>query len=128
MQADKRKAPEALAADHRFQQEGVDAARLRLGQLQVQRQRRFQVGKGLGDQRDAVVALVGQRFEFQFGHVDPLLAAPAYRMWGAAPLVSAGEGWQRWQPAPGADRGAKDLHEGAQARTRPGVACGAFLS
>ncbi len=68
MQTDEGIAPEALAAHHRFQQEGVRAAVVRLRQLQVQRQRRLQVGQRLGDQRDAVVALVGQRFEFEFGH------------------------------------------------------------
>ncbi len=68
MQADEGIAPEALAAHHRFQQEGVRAAIVRLRQLQVQRQRRLQIGQRLGDQRDAVVALVGQRFEFEFGH------------------------------------------------------------
>ncbi len=68
MQADEGIAPEALAAHHGFQQEGVRAAVVRLRQLQVQRERRLQVGQRLGDQRDAVVALVGQRFEFEFGH------------------------------------------------------------
>jgi hypothetical protein len=46
-QADEGIAAEALAADDRLQQEAV---RLATGQLQVQRQRGFQVGKGLGDQ------------------------------------------------------------------------------
>jgi hypothetical protein len=68
-QADEGIAAEALAADHRFEQEGVLAGVLALGQLQVQRERRFEVGEGFGDQGNAVVALGGQRFEFEFGHV-----------------------------------------------------------
>jgi hypothetical protein len=44
-QADEGVAAEALAADHRFQQEGVLAGVLALGQLQVQRQRGFQIGE-----------------------------------------------------------------------------------
>ena len=67
-QADEGIAAEALAADHRFQQEGILAGALGLGQLQIQGQRCFQVGEGFGDQRNAVVALRGQRLEFEFGH------------------------------------------------------------
>jgi hypothetical protein len=48
------------------------------GQLQVQRQRRLEVGKGLGDERDAVEALRGKALEFEFGdHVCPGWKCPA---------------------------------------------------
>ncbi len=68
-QADEGEAAEALAAHDRLQQEGVLAGVLGLGQLEVERQRGLEIGEGLGDERNAVVALVGQRFEFEFGHV-----------------------------------------------------------
>ncbi len=68
-QADEGIAAEALAAHHRLQQEGVLAGVLRLGQLEVERERGFEVGEGFRDQWNAVIALVGQRFEFEFGHV-----------------------------------------------------------
>ena len=69
-QADERIAAEALAAHHRFHQAGHAAGLgAGMGQLQVDAQRRVQVGIGLGHQRDAVVALGGEGFEFDFGHV-----------------------------------------------------------
>ena len=69
-QADEGVAAEALAADDRFQQE---ALRLPAGELEVQRQRRLEVGEGLEDHRDAVEALAGQALEFEFGdHVGGL--------------------------------------------------------
>ncbi len=64
-QPDKRIAAEALASDDRFQQERV---RL-VGELQVQRQRRFKVREAFRDQRNAVVALRRKRLEFEFSHV-----------------------------------------------------------
>jgi hypothetical protein len=67
-QADEGVAAEALAADHRFQQEGVLAGVLALGQLQVERERGFEIGECFRDQGNTVVALRGQRFEFEFGH------------------------------------------------------------
>ena len=69
-QADEGKASEAFAADHRFQQEGVLAALLGLRQFQIQRERGFEVGERFRDQGDAVIALLCQRFEFEFGHVS----------------------------------------------------------
>ncbi len=42
------------------------AIALGVGQLQVERERGFEVGKGLGHQGDAVVAFAGQAFEFKF--------------------------------------------------------------
>ncbi len=70
-QADEGIAAEAFAADHAFQQKAVLAAAAGVSQLQVQRQRGFQVGEGFRDQRNAVVALGAQALEFEFGdHVD----------------------------------------------------------
>lgn len=66
-QADDRIAPPFLAALHRLQQVGVR----RVGQLQVDRQRRVEVGKGLEGQRDAVVAIGGQPQEFFAIHDQP---------------------------------------------------------
>ncbi len=67
-QADERVAAEAFAADDGLQQEAVA---LVADQLQVQRQRRFEIRKGLADERDAVVAKGGQALEFEFGdHVS----------------------------------------------------------
>ena len=70
-QADERIAPEALAADHGFEQEGV---LLPARQLQIERERGFQIGKRLGDERDAVVALLGQALEFKFGDHGAILS------------------------------------------------------
>ena len=63
-QPDEGIAPEALAAHHRLQQKAVAAAS---SELQVQRQRGFEVGKGLGDEGNAVVAFGGKALEFEFG-------------------------------------------------------------
>ncbi|KAH1282466.1 hypothetical protein KXX11_003714, partial [Aspergillus fumigatus] len=85
-QADEAVAPEALATDHRLEQEAVLPAVTRMGQLQVERQRGFEVGKGLGDEGDAIEALQGQAFEFEFsdhGKEPPALAAPQFE--GKAP-------------------------------------------
>jgi hypothetical protein len=49
-QADEGVAAETLAADDRFQQEGVLAGVLGLGQFQVQRERGFEIGKSFRDQ------------------------------------------------------------------------------
>ena len=38
--------------------------------FRYKRERGFQVGESFGDQGDAVIALLGQRFEFEFGHVS----------------------------------------------------------
>ena len=67
-QADEAVAAEALAADHGLEQERVLAGVLALGQLQVQRERGFEIGKCFRDQGNTVVALRGERFEFEFGH------------------------------------------------------------
>ncbi len=61
-QADEGIAPETLAALHRFQQVGKRF----VGELQIQRQRRVEIGEGLRGQRDAVVALFGKCVEFLF--------------------------------------------------------------
>jgi hypothetical protein len=52
-QADEGIAAEALAALHRFEQVGVGV----VGQLEVDRQRRVEVGEGFERHRDAVIAL-----------------------------------------------------------------------
>jgi hypothetical protein len=54
-QADEGITPEALAALDGFKQIGK---RL-VGQLEIQRQWRIEIGKGLGYQRDAVITLRG---------------------------------------------------------------------
>ena len=59
-------AAKALTAHHRFQQKAVFASVFGVRQLEVQRQGRFQVGKGLRHQGNAVVALGAQAFEFEF--------------------------------------------------------------
>jgi hypothetical protein len=73
-QADEGIAPEALAPHDRLEQEAEGAA---AGELQVQRERGFQVRQRLGGQRDAVVAFGGQAVEFGFGdgHVSGPSAA-----------------------------------------------------
>ena len=76
-QADERIAAEAFAADHRFEQERIGAAAFRLRQFQVEGQRRFEVGQGFRDQRDAVVAFVRERLEFEFSHVPVLFGTTA---------------------------------------------------
>ncbi len=84
-QADERVAPEALAADDGLQQE---ALRLSAGELEVQRQRRLEVGESLEDQRDAVETLGGQALEFEFGdHVrrTPVAGCAATRVGWVAP-------------------------------------------
>jgi hypothetical protein len=66
-QADDGVAAEALAALHGFEQVGVG----RVGQLQVDRQRRVEIGKRFQRNGDTVVALRGQRVEFGFSHGKP---------------------------------------------------------
>jgi hypothetical protein len=65
-QADEGITAEALAALHGFEQVGVRA----VGQLEVDREGRVEVGEGFQGQRNAVVALGGQLVEFGFGHHD----------------------------------------------------------
>ena len=67
-QADERVAAEALAADDRFEQERVALLR----ELEVERQRRVEIGERLEHQRNAVVAKCCERAEFAFGdHGNP---------------------------------------------------------
>ena len=66
-QADERIAAEALAADDRFEQERVALVR----ELQIERQRRVEIGERLEHERDAVVALRGERAELGFGDHGP---------------------------------------------------------
>src|SRR5205823_4870946 len=63
-QANERIATETLAADNRFEQERERAVR----ELDVERKRGIEIGERLEDERDAVIALRGQRAEFGFGH------------------------------------------------------------
>ncbi len=71
-QADERVAAEALAADHRLEQEAVAPGDIDVAvgtrELEVERQWRLEVGERLGDQRDAVESLQRQALEFEFGH------------------------------------------------------------
>ncbi|MNO70925.1 hypothetical protein D3C76_618250 [compost metagenome] len=66
-QADDGVAPPLLAALHRLQQIGVGL----VGQLQVDRQRRVEVGQGFAGKRDTVIAGSGQTQEFFAGHDQP---------------------------------------------------------
>jgi len=66
-QADEAVAAEALAADDRLEQEAQAPAALGVGQLQIQRQRGFEVRECLGDERNAVIALQRKALEFEFG-------------------------------------------------------------
>ena len=66
-QADDRVTAPLLAALHRFQQVGVGL----VGQFQVDRQRRVEVGQGFAGKRDAVVAGSGQTQEFFADHGVP---------------------------------------------------------
>ncbi len=66
-QADKGIAAEALAANYRFEQIAV---RL-VGEFEIERQRRVEVGQQLLHQRDAVIACVGLLLELlQRNHVS----------------------------------------------------------
>ncbi len=65
-QADEAVAAEAFAADDGLEQEAVAAAILHGGELEVERERGLEIGKGFRGQRDAVVALLGQVLEFEF--------------------------------------------------------------
>src|SRR5207237_2820208 len=62
-----RVAPEALAADHRFQQVRAGP----VGELEVDGKRRVEVREGLEAQRDSVVAGARKRQEFVFSHGSP---------------------------------------------------------
>jgi hypothetical protein len=63
-QADEGIAAEALAALHRFEQVGVGL----VGQLEVDRQRRVEVGEGFERDGNAVVAFRREAVEFCFSH------------------------------------------------------------
>ena len=57
-------AAEALAALHRFEQIGIGL----VGQLEIDRQRRIEIGEGLEHHGDAVETLRGEALEFDFSH------------------------------------------------------------
>src|SRR6266852_5588544 len=63
-QSNERIAPEALSAHYGLEQIGVGA----IGELQIKRERRFEIGKGLCKERNAVETLGGKPLEFCFGH------------------------------------------------------------
>ena len=65
-QANEAVATKALTPHDGFQQKGILAAVPGKRQLQVQRQRGFQICKGFNHQRDAVKALRSQADEFKF--------------------------------------------------------------
>ena len=81
-QANEAKAPKALATHHRLQQKAALALLLHMGELEVQRQRGFQIRKRLRHQRNAVVALLGQLVEFVFSDHRLSLHSPAPQRWG----------------------------------------------
>jgi len=58
-------AAETLAADHRLEQVRVRA----VGELEIDRERGIEIGEGLGDDRNAVVAPGGELLEVLFGHL-----------------------------------------------------------
>ncbi|MCY1521654.1 hypothetical protein D9M68_564760 [compost metagenome] len=89
-QADEAVAPEALAAHHRFEQEAVLAAALRMGELEVEGKRGFEVGKGLGHQRDAVVALGAEALEFKFGDHGSFSSCLPALLWPVARSFTGG--------------------------------------
>jgi hypothetical protein len=60
---DERIAAEPFAADDRFEQERI----ARVGELEVQRQRRVEIRERFEDERNTVVALRGERAELAFG-------------------------------------------------------------
>ena len=67
----------ALATHHGFQQKTVLATVFGKSQFEVERQRGFQIGKRLGHEGNAVVALQGQAFVFEFGdHREPPQLSP----------------------------------------------------
>ena len=70
--------------DEAFQRDKLTAD-LAKAMMSLPASRGFEIGKGFGDQRNAVIALVGQRFEFEFGHV--LLRAASVRVGGWAAVV-----------------------------------------
>ena len=88
-QPDEGIAPEALTPHHRFQQEAVASA---ARELQVQRQRRLQVGEGLGDERNAVVAGRSQALELKFGDHGGVIQAGRTLWTGQAGGGAAGQG------------------------------------
>ncbi|MNJ63736.1 hypothetical protein D3C77_596570 [compost metagenome] len=65
-QTDDRIAPPLFPALHRLEQVGIG----RIGELEVQRQRRIEIGQRLERQRNAVVAFGGQAQEFFAGHIS----------------------------------------------------------
>ena len=76
-QSDERIAPEPLAPDHGFEEEGVRPVR----QLDVERQRRIEVGERLEDERNAVVPARGERAKLAFGHdASTIAGVEAHRM------------------------------------------------
>ncbi len=68
-QADERVAPEALAADYRLQQIGIAL----VGELEIKRKRRVEVGKGLKHEGNAVIPLRCKSAELGFGHDAPTI-------------------------------------------------------
>jgi hypothetical protein len=82
-QADDRVAAKALAPLHRFEEIAVR----RVGQFQIDRQRRIEVGKGFERDRDAVVAFGCQAIEIGFSHRNS--TRMCYRMQRANRCASA---------------------------------------
>jgi hypothetical protein len=98
-QANETVSAKPLAPDHRFKQKTVFAIVLGVGQLQIKRQRGFQIRKGFQHQWNAVVALTGQAFEFKFGdhgQVPPKRSATSGEVlfYTSSCPAYAGRGWR----------------------------------
>jgi hypothetical protein len=109
-QADDRVTAKALAALHRFEQVGVGA----VGQLQVDRQRRVEIGEGFERHRDAVVAFGGQAIEIGFGHRNStrMCALPMHTRGGTATRQPTGASVASTRPPPGR-RASRAVRSGA---------------
>ena len=127
-QADERVAAEALAAHDGLEQERV----LLVRELDVERQRRVEIGERLEHERNAVVTLGGKRAEFGFGHDASELSSGrttgqsgdcAGHRSGATPVrrvVSASGGGRRAPPA-GDDRHVRPAGSGRSGLAREEV-------
>src|SRR5262249_39207803 len=96
-QPDERIAPEALAADHRLEQEAVRRA----GELGVKRERRGEGPGPFAGERYAVKSLRGQRAKFVFGHdASTLLSRVQRRFLCVACSARRGRELRAAPPAP----------------------------
>ena len=94
--SDERVAAETFAADDRFEQKRERP----IGELDVERKRGIEVGERLEDERDAVIALRGQRAEFCFGHDASTVLSTCATGSGASLLGARRARGLRAAPAP----------------------------